>query len=49
MGYGRLSPKREIAPSAVPLYWVLELMHLPSTKYGFTILRRLIMTLILLK
>ena len=41
--------KREIALSAVPRYWELELMLLPSIKYDFTILRRVIMTLILLK
>ena len=45
----RLSPKREIALSAVPWYWESELMLLPSIKYDFTILRRVIMTLILLK
>ena len=45
----QLSPKREIALSAVPLYWKLELMLLPSIKYDFTILRRVIITLILLK
>ena len=45
----QLSPKREIALSAVPRYWELELMLLPSIKYDFTILRRVIMTLILLK
>ena len=45
----QLSPKREIALSAVPRYWELELMLLPSIKYAFTILRRLILTLILLK
>ena len=44
-----LSPKREIAVSAVPQYRGLELMLLPSIKYDFTILRRVIMTLILLK
>ena len=45
----QLSPKREIALSAVPRYWELELMLLPSIKYDFTILEQLIMTLILLK
>ena len=45
----QLSPKREIALSAVPRYWELELMLLPSIKYDFTILRRVIMTLILIK
>ena len=45
----QLSPKREIALSAVPRYWELELMLLPSIKYDFTILRRVIMTLILFK
>ena len=43
----QLSPKREIALSAVPRYWELELMLLPSIKYDFTILRGVIMTLIL--
>ena len=41
--------KREIDLSAVPLYWELELMLSLSIKYDFTILRRVIMTLILLK
>ena len=45
----QLSPKREIALSDVPRYWELELMLLPSIKYDFTILRRVITTLILLK
>ena len=45
----QLSTKHEIALSAVPRYWGLELMLLPSIKYDFTILRRVIMTLILLK
>ena len=45
----QLSPKREIALSAVPWYRELELMLLPSIKYDFTILRRVIMLLILLK
>ena len=45
----QLSLKREIALSAVPRYWELELMLLPSIKYDFTILRRVIMTMILLK
>ena len=35
----RLCPKRKIALSAVPRYWELELMLLPSIKYDFTILR----------
>ena len=39
--------KHEMALSAVPRYWVLKLMFLPSIKYDLTILR--IMTLILLK
>ena len=42
-------PKREIALGAVPRYWELELILLPFIKYDFTILRRVIMTLILLK
>ena len=43
-----LSPKHEIALSAVPRYGGLELMLLPSIKYDFTI-RRVFMILILLK
>ena len=46
---GQLSQKREIALSAVPRYWGLELRLLSSIKYYFTIFQRVIMTLIPLK
>ena len=45
----QLSPKREIPLSAVPRWWELELMLLPSIKYDFTILRQVIRPSILLK
>ena len=44
-----ISLKREIALNAVPRYWGSGLLLLPSIKFDFTILRRVIMTLILLK
>ena len=45
----QVSLKRESALSAVPRCCGLELMLLPSSKYDFTILQRVIMILILLK